>query len=307
MQTVLLTGASGFVGRHLINYLLNAGSEKNYRIIAYSRKKQISENSHLIWIQDFSEIESILLSQAISIDYVINLAGESIGQGRWSDARKSILISSRVETTRHLYQCLERLSIQPKCMISASAIGFYGIDETEQWLQNCDENDSPQAIFMSELCQKWEAEALSYQQNTKIIRLGVVFGKGGGALSQMLLPIKLNMIGRIGTGRQPMTWVHIDDVIRAISFLLENPAPHKVYNVVAPDHIYQMQFVNIASEWLKRKPLLFLPEFVMKLLMGEQAQLVLNGQFVQPKALLDQGFKFRYADLNHAFKEILKQ
>lgn len=307
MQTVLLTGASGFIGRHLINYLLNTGSEKNYRIIAYSRKKQISETPHLIWIQDFSEIESILFSQAISIDYVINLAGESIGQGRWSDARKSILISSRVETTHRLYQCLERLSIQPKCMISASAIGFYGVDETEQWLQNCDENDSPQAIFMSELCQKWEAEALSYQQNTKIIRLGVVFGKGGGALSQMLLPIKLNMIGRIGTGRQPMTWVHIDDAIRAISFLFENSAPHKVYNVVAPDHISQMQFVNIASEWLKRKPLLFLPEFVIKLLMGEQAQLVLNGQFVQPKALLDQGFKFRYADLNHAFKEILKQ
>ena len=296
MQTVLVTGATGFIGSHLLHYLL----QHHFQVIALSRKMHISNHVNLQWIDSLTALENI------SLDYVVNLAGESIGQGRWTAARKQKLIQSRVDTTKKLYQALTQYQIKPKCIISGSAIGYYGIDLNEQWLNVCDESSSPQAIFMSELCQKWEAEALSDPlQNTKIMRLGVVFGKNGGILPQMLLPIKLNLVGRIGSGRQPMTWVHIDDVIQAILFLFQSASDQKIYNVVASDHIDQMQFVNVASKVFKRKPFLPLPSFVMKLLMGEQSQLVLNGQYVQPKALLNEGFKFQYADLDSALKQTI--
>ena len=298
MTTVLVTGATGFIGSHLLEYLL----KHDFQVIAYTRQQKVSTNVQLQWIQDFSELEKL------SIDYVVNLAGESIGKGRWSKKRKQQLIQSRVETTAKLYQYLNQFQIKPKCIVSTSAIGFYGIDPDEKWSVECDETSPSQNIFMSELCQKWEAEALSHSdQNTKIMRLGVVFGKGGGILPQMLLPIKLNLIGKIGTGRQPMTWVHVDDVIQAILFLFKSDSSQQIYNVVAPDHISQLQFSQIASQVLQRKPLLFLPSFVMKMLMGEQSQLVLNGQFVQPKALLQQGFHFQYADLSNALKQIVNE
>lgn len=298
MTTVLVTGATGFIGSHLLEYLL----KHDFHVIAYSRQQKNSSNNQLQWIQDFSEIEKL------SIDYVVNLAGESIGEGRWSEKRKQQLIQSRVETTAKLYQYLNQFQMKPTCIVSTSAIGFYGIDSEENWSVECDEASPSQNIFMSELCQKWEAEALSHSdQNTKIMRLAVVFGKGGGILPQMLLPIKLNLIGKIGTGRQPMTWVHVDDVIQAILFLFKSDSSQQIYNVAAPDHISQLQFVQIASQVLKRKPLLFLPSFVMKMLMGEQSQLVLNGQFVQPKALLKQEFQFQYTDLSNALKQIVSE
>lgn len=296
MQTVLVTGATGFIGRHLLEYLL----AHDFQVIAFSRQQQITNHPQLQWINSFSALESI------SLDYVVNLAGESIGQGRWTEVRKQKLIQSRVHITQNLYQALENYQLQPQCIVSGSAIGYYGIDSDEQWLNECDENSAAQAIFMSELCQLWEAEALSHiQQNTKIIRMGVVFGTEGGILPQMLLPIKMGLVGRIGSGRQPITWVHVDDVIQAILFLFKSTSQQKIYNVVAPDHIDQMQFVTTASQVLKRKPFLPLPSFVMKLMMGEQSQLVLNGQYVQPKALLSEDFQFQYVDLERALRHII--
>lgn len=296
MKTVLVTGATGFIGSHLLEYLLSHG----FQVVGYSRQQKTSTNVQLRWIQDFSEIENL------TIDYVVNLAGESIGEGRWTAKRKQQLIQSRVDTTQKLYHSLEQFQLKPECIVSASAIGFYGIDLDENWSVECDETSPSQNIFMSELCQKWEAEALSHlDQNTKIMRLAVVFGKGGGILPQMLLPIKLNLIGKIGSGRQPMTWVHVDDVIQAILFLFKSNSPQKIYNVVAPDHISQAQFAQTASQFLKRKPLLFLPSVVMKMLMGEQSQLVLNGQYVQSKALLKENFQFQYVDLTSALKQIV--
>ncbi len=295
MKTVLVTGASGFIGTQLIHELV----KYDYTVVAYSRQKRTSQDTTLKWIQNFTALENT------QIDYVVNLAGESIGEGRWTDQRKQQLIQSRVDTTQKLYQALRDYQIQPKCIVSGSAIGYYGIDSTEQWQNSCDEDASAQAIFMSEMCQMWEAAALAdTTQNTKIMRLGVVFGKGGGILPQMLLPIKMGLVGKIGSGRQPMTWIHVDDVIQSILFLFQNSSQQKIYNVVAPDHIDQMQFVRVASKVLKRRPFLPLPSFVMHLLMGEQSQLVLNGQYVEPKALLAEGFDFQYTDLESALRQI---
>jgi uncharacterized protein (TIGR01777 family) len=200
---------------------------------------------------------------------------------------------------------LQQKSIFPQCIISGSAIGYYGIDPQEKWTAICDENTQPQAIFMSELCQAWEQTALKFaQQNTKIIRLAVVFGDGG-ILPQMLLPIRLNMIAKIGSGKQPVVWIHIQDVLRAIIFLLQLDSHQKVYNLVAPEQINQQAFADVAARVLKRKPFITMPKCVFELALGEQSQLILNGQYVIPQALCSHGFKFQYPNLEQALTGIL--
>lgn len=294
---VLMTGASGFIGSHLVKFLL----ARDYAVIGLTRQKKLrEEHPDFHWINDLEELKNH------QIDYVINLAGESIGQGRWTAARKKKLLDSRLNTTKQLYDYLEKNQIKPKRIISTSAIGYYGIDPQERWDRVCTEQSPPQSIFMSELCEKWEKLALSYTgQDTKIVRFAVVFGQGGGILPQMLLPIKLNMFGRIGHGRQPVTWVHLQDVMRVIEFLMQQPTQQQVFNVVAPEKVSQAQFARIAAQVLKRKPLLPLPACSMKMMLGEQSQLILNGQYVQPKALQEAGFEFNYPTLKEALIDIL--
>ena len=294
--TVLVTGASGFIGSHLLAYLL----ERQYKVIALTRQRnKSSDHPDLYWVNHFEQIETT------QIDYVVNLAGENIGAKRWTESRKQQLIESRVAMTQKLYEWLDVHQIFPKCIISGSAIGYYGIDPNERWMVSCDENTPPQAIFISELCQKWEQMALKFTaQNTKIIRLGVVFGHGG-ILPQMLLPIRLNTVGRIAFGRQPIVWIHIQDVLSAIEFLFTSDQAQKVYNLVAPEQSNQQQFVKVAAKILKRKPLLPMPKCIFELMLGEQSQLILNGQFVEPKALVEYGFQFQYPTLESALKDIL--
>lgn len=294
---VLMTGASGFIGSHLVKFLL----ARDYAVIGLTRQKKLrEEHPNFHWINDLEELKNH------QIDYVINLAGESIGQGRWTAARKKKLLDSRLNTTKQLYDYLEENQIKPKRIISTSAVGYYGIDPQERWDTVCTEQSPPQSIFMSELCEKWEKLALSYTgQDTKIVRFAVVFGQGGGILPQMLLPIKLNIFGRIGHGRQPVTWGHLQDVMRAIEFLMQQPTQQQVFNVVAPEKVSQAQFVRIAAQVLKRKPLLPLPACSMKMMLGEQSQLILNGQYVQPKALQEAGFEFNYPTLKEALIDIL--
>jgi len=292
-----MTGASGFIGSHLVKFLL----ARDYAVIGLTRQKKLREaHPDFHWINDLEELKNH------QIDYVINLAGESIGQGRWTAARKKKLLDSRLNTTKQLYDYLEKNQIKPKRIISTSAIGYYGIDPQEHWDRVCTEQSPPQSIFMSELCEKWEKLALSYTgQNTKIVRFAVVFGQGGGILPQMLLPIKLNIFGRIGHGRQPVTWVHLQDVMRAIEFLMQQSTQQQVFNVVTPEKVSQVQFARIAAQVLKRKPLLPLPACSMKMMLGEQSQLILNGQYVQPKALQEAGFEFNYPTLKEALIDIL--
>ena len=294
---VLITGASGFIGTRLIEYLLS----KDYAVIGLSRKKDlVSRHPDMQWISQLDELKSD------QIDYVINLAGESIGQGRWTAARKQQLIHSRVQSTEELYRYLERRRIVPKCIISGSAIGYYGIDPEQKWQNACTEDSAPQQIFQSEMCQQWEKTALQFSnQNTKIIRLGIVLSAKGGILPQMLRPIRTNLAGKIGHGRQPVVWIHIRDVLRAVEFLMTQPVSSTVFNLTAPERDSQAEFSAVAARQLQKKPFLSVPAWVMKLVLGEQSQLVLNGQYVKPKALQEAGFEFKFPTLKEALADLL--
>ncbi|CAM4244313.1 TIGR01777 family oxidoreductase [Acinetobacter pragensis] len=296
-ERVLITGASGFIGTRLIQYLLS----KDYAVVGLSRQANlVSRHPDMQWIAQLDELKSD------QIDYVVNLAGESIGKGRWTAARKQQLIRSRVETTENLYRYLERRRITPKCIISGSAVGYYGIDAAEQWQNACTEDSPPQHIFQSELCQQWEKAALQFpNQNTKIIRLGIVLSAKGGILPQMLQPIRMNLAGRIGHGRQPVVWVHIRDVLRAIEFLMDKQPEARIFNLTAPERISQAIFSELAACQLHKHPVLCLPAWVMKIMLGEQSQLVLNGQYVKPQALSEAGFIFNFPTLKEALADLL--
>lgn len=297
MKTILITGATGLIGQHLLSHYLQLG----YQVWAWSRRVQHTmHHQHLYWVKQLEQIN------AAQIDYVINLAGASIAEHRWSAAKKQLIIQSRLQITQQLYAFLQQRQFKPIAIVSASAIGYYGIDAAETWEQSYIEDDHPQAIFASELCQQWEAAALADKtQNTKIVRLGVVLSRHASAVQKMLFPIKLNLFGKIGSGQQPFVWVHIDDVLAVIDLLLQQAQHTQVFNLVAPSQDRQQDFVQIASQLLGKKPRLALPAGILKLLFGEQAQLLLNGQFVQPKALLSEGYQFKYQQLDKALANIL--
>lgn len=302
-NTILITGGTGLIGSALTHHFLKSF----YKVIILTRNPEKLEqryrNQNVQGIRHFDEISSDQ-----QIDYVINLAGESIGGKPWTQTRRTAIISSRVETTQQLVTWLKKRQNKPKCIISGSAVGYYGINEQHNW-QVLDENSPSQPIFMSELCQKWENSILPLAEdhfNIKIIRLGVVFAAHAPALKQMLLPIKLNTIGKIASGHQPISWIHLDDVISAIEFLFKSEQSQTIYNLTAPDLKTQKEFVQISSEILKKMPFLPLPEFPLKCILGEQSQLITNGQFVYPKHLIAEGFEFKYATLKDALKHVLK-
>lgn len=294
-MNILITGASGFVGKALTTFL--AG--KNMRVIGLTRNKATLVHSQCKAIESLTEIDN-----ADEIDAIINLAGAPIDK-RWSAKYKRTLINSRVNTTKALYELVKRLKHKPKTILSASAIGYYGNNNSAVELTE----DSPfQAGFTHDLCAAWEQEALKLKEfgcNIAVLRLGVVLGNGG-MLKKVLLPFKLGLGGVIGTGAQCFSWVHIDDVINAIWFLLNAQNLSTAYNLTAPNGVTNKQWTKALAKALNRPAFLPMPVFVVRLLFGEMGEnLLLGGQNVVPAQLQKQGFQFKYAGLQSALNDIV--
>ena len=295
MARFLITGGTGFIGSTLLPRLVEAGHQAT--VLTRKPDQYAGRFGDAIeFIASFDEIESSAFFQA-----VINLAGEGIGDKRWSASRKQALLSSRIDTTKSLVACIERLETKPEVMISGSAVGWYGAHGSEP----LDEQAGFNGEFSHSICEQWEnAAARVKDQGVRLctVRLGIVVGKGGGVIKRLLPPFLFGLGGPIGSGQQMMSWVHMDDVIKVLNFLIDNTRLEGVFNLTAPNAVDNFTFSKALGKAISRPAFLPLPGFMVKLLFGEMGdRLLLHGQNVVPARLLENGFEFEYATIDEAF------
>ena len=294
-MSYLITGGTGFVGKKLIANLLQNQQE----IIVLTRKKNKAEKlfgSKVRVVENLAEI-----SNSQKINYIINLAGEPIADKRWNEKQKEILVNSRVQNTQNIIDLISRLEHKPSTLMSASAIGFYGSRGDEE----LDENSCVGKEFTADLCQKWEEcanQASDFGVRVCLTRFGIVLGKNGGALAKMLPPFKLGLGGKIGSGKQFMSWIDIDDLVAAINFLVVNQNLNGIFNFTAPQPVTNQEFTKTLAKILNRPAFFNMPALAVKILFGQMGEaLLLNGQKVLPKRLLEGGFKFNCENLEDVF------
>lgn len=299
---VLITGGTGFIGRALVQRLAAAG----HTVTVWSRHPAQAARQLGAGVRCVSALNAI--AAADRIDAIVNLAGARVVGPPWTAARRQVLLDSRVGTTQALLQWLQQTGQRPSVWVQASAIGFYGVRPPEELLT---ETSAPGQDFMSELCVRWEqaaaqAKALGIRQ--VVLRLGVVLGPGG-ALPPLLLPIRLGVGGRMGSGRQMMSWIHRDDVLTLITTALQSPQSSPpmlgIYNATAPEPVPQATFAATAGQLLHRPIWLPVPAAPLRWAMGEMAQLFVDGQNVLPARLQEQGFAFRYPSLRQALQSLV--
>ena len=306
---LLLTGCTGFIGRELIPLLIREGH--NLTVISRQPKaklKAIAKDQSINVIQmnpsessswDKEEIQTCLKS----CEGVINLAGEPIAEKRWTSDHCKEITNSRVETTKNLIKNLRNLRKPPKFLINASAVGFYGSHPQTEF----NEDNIQGKDFLANLCKEWESSAKSKPRSTRllIVRIGIVLAKDGGALGKMLPIFRAGLGGPIGDGKQWMSWIHRTDLCNLINESVKNSAWSGVVNGVAPNPIRMNEFSNLLGQALGRPSLLAVPGPILKLILGDGARVVLEGQNVKPQRLKKLKFKFSFPTINEAFKAIL--
>jgi uncharacterized protein len=297
---ITLTGASGFLGRPLMRHLLAAG----HQISLLSRKPSLGlppEVQVFLWN---AQSEEPPLEALAGADAVIHLAGESVSQ-RWTPGVKKAIRSSRVDSTRLLVQALSTMSERPALLLSGSATGFYGERRDEVLTESAAAGEG----FLPEVCVQWEQQAnlgRSLGIRVHTLRTGVVLGKGGGALDKMLPPFRAGIGGRLGDGQQWMSWIHVEDWVLLIEHLLHTTLPAGPVNLCAPAPCRNEEFTRALAQALRRPAFLPVPEFALKFLFGEMAEVVLGSQRVIPEAALASGYRFRHPELANALKTLVQ-
>jgi uncharacterized protein len=296
-MNILITGATGLIGSALVQHW-----QQQHQLIALTRHNTKAQQLIAQGVAAVTDLHQVDFN---TLDAVINLAGEPIFGKRWTDTQKQQLCQSRWQLTQQLYQAIAAAETAPTVFISGSAIGYYG----GQQQQIIDEDYAHiHADFSHSLCQRWEQIALqasSARTRVCLLRTGIVLAKHGGALQRMLLPFKLGLGGKLGTGRQFMSWVHLDDMVRLIDFLLIHPTLHGAFNATAPHPVTNAEFTQQLAAILHRPTLLPLPSPVLRFIMGEMADLLLNSQRVVPTRLIAADFQFQYPRLADALTATL--
>jgi uncharacterized protein (TIGR01777 family) len=294
---ILVSGSSGLIGAALILALKSSGYE-----VACLVRGAASGKGQIQW----EPARAIALDSVSGFDAVIHLAGESI-VGRWTEAKKRRILESRVQGTRNLVEALAAAPQRPRLLISASAIGYYG-DRGEEALR---ENSSSGNGFLPEVCREWEAAAEPATQagiRTVQMRFGVVLSRCGGALQKMLLPFRIGVGGNIGSGRQWMSWVDIEDLVGAVQHVIKTETLQGPVNVVAPNPVTNAEFTETLASVLSRPAILPMPAFAARLVFGQIGdELLLASQRVEPAKLLASGYVFQKPDLRKALEDILKK
>lgn len=294
---ILITGASGLIGKAL----QASFKSKGYEMLLASRSEPKDANQ-IKWSMDTGFADEDL-PRLERLDAVIHLAGENIGGGlRWSDEKKKAIRDSRVFGTRTMIEAFARLEKKPKVFISGSAVGFYG----DRGDQEMTETSSAGDTFLAGVCKEWEAESRRAEDmgiRTVLLRTGIVLSKDGGALATMLTPFKLGVGGVVGSGKQWMSWVSLDDVVGIINFSLENENLRGAVNVVSPNPATNEEFTKTLGTVLYRPTILPLPEFAVNLVFGEMGDaLLLDSTKVVPKRLTDAGYEFKFMNLQKALE-----
>jgi uncharacterized protein (TIGR01777 family) len=295
-MNILLTGATGLIGRALIGYW-----QGHHQLTILTRNAAAAKQCLGIDGRYFESLTDIDLN---TIDAVINLAGEPIANKRWSETQKEKICQSRWQLTELLVEKIQHCSTPPKVLISGSAIGFYGRQGSTVVTE---EYSSFYPEFSHDICARWEnlaQRAASPQTRVCLLRTGIVLSNKGGALAKMLPLFKLGLGGPIGDGKQMMSWVHLDDMVRIIDFLLQHDDLSGPFNATAPRPVSNKQFSQLLAERFGKKAPFTVPAFVLRLAFGEMADLLLFGQNVQPKRLLDHGFEFHHVTLKDALNAL---
>ncbi len=294
---VAVTGATGLIGSALVKFL--EGNE--YEIVSLRRS-----STEIDFIKTWNPLDATFSDGAMDgVDAIVHLAGENIASRRWTKEQKTRIRDSRINGTRHLAEALANLKHPPKTFIVASAIGFYG----DRGDEHVDESSSVGSGFLAETCQSWEqaaAPARAIGIRVVNLRIGVVLTPTGGALGQMLLPFKIGVGGVIGSGRQYMSWVALDDVLTSVLHVLRMNHLSGVVNVVAPGVVTNGEFTKILGKVLRRPTLFPVPAVVVRLIFGEMAdELLLSSTYVRPGQLQETGFVFDHPTLEGALRHLL--
>jgi uncharacterized protein (TIGR01777 family) len=301
MSRVLITGGSGLIGQDLRIRL----EEKGYEVAQLTRSaRKDRQTISYAWDIDRGEIDRDALNNS---DYIIHLAGANIGALRWTPKRKQEIRASRIDSIDLIFNNLDLQQKKLKAFISSSAIGYYGAINSEHIFN---ETDPPSGDFLGRTCKDWEDAADRFAEagiRTVKIRTGIVLSNNGGALSKLQLPVKLGFGAPLGNGKQYMPWIHKDDLSAIYLQALEDEKMLGAYNAVAPEHITNDALTRRLARAL-RKPFWMpnIPSFLMKLLFGEMAAMLLYGSRISSEKIREAGFSFRFPDIESAFNELFK-
>jgi uncharacterized protein (TIGR01777 family) len=297
---ILITGASGLIGKAL----QRSFTENGYEMLLAGRGEPKGANEIQWSVEDGFREED--LSRLEGLDAVVHLAGEGIAGLRWTDEKKKAIRDSRVHGTHNLVNTLAELKQKPKVLVAGSAMGFYG-DRGDEILT---ETSRPGDTFLSDVCKEWEMESRRAEDSgirTVLLRTSIVLSKDGGALATMLTPFKFGVGGVVGSGKQWMSWVSLDDVIDIINYAIENESLRGAVNVASPNPVTNEEFTKTLGEVLYRPTFLPLPEFAVNLMFGEMGDaLLIDSTRVEPKRLQEAGYKFKFKDLKSALENAVK-
>lgn len=301
-MTVLITGATGLVGQELVSLLLQNGFTVHY--LSTSKSKLVSQNNYkgFYWNPKTSEID---LNALTDVEVIVHLAGASVAK-KWTPSYKQEIIESRVLSTRLLYKTLQKNLHQVKQIVSASAIGIYPNDLNYIYHETDNKVDNS---FLGNVVQQWEEEVNQFEKlhiNVAKIRIGIVLAKNGGALQEMVKPIKMGVGAAFGSGLQYQSWIHIQDLVAIFQFVIQNQLSG-VFNGVAPYPVTNSELTKAIAKTLG-KPFFLpnIPQFAMKIILGEMHQILFSSQHVSCKKLLDLKYQFKFAFLDKALNDLLK-
>lgn len=291
---IVIAGGSGFIGEPLVRRLVARGND----VAVLSRNPaKVQTGRGVAWD---GRTQGAWSDEVANADAIVNLAGENVGEGRWTDERKKKLIASRIDATGAIVQALRNAPPRDRVLVNASAVGYYGFDRGDE---EFDENGTRGRGFLAELVEKWEAAAREAEPLVRLVllRFGVALAPDGGALQKMMLPFKLGAGGPVGNGRQWMSWIDRDDAVRAVEWAIDNRGARGVYNATAPQPVRNRDFARALGRALHRPAFMPAPAFALRIAFGQMAEeVLLGGQRVVPRRAEREGFRFDHPTLDAA-------